>query len=449
MAGYKMTGIFKAYDIRGVYKENIDEDIVYKIGRAYVLKFKPKKVTIGRDCRISSPSLFKALVKGITDEGCDVVDIGLVSTPMMYFSVWNFGYDGGLIISASHNPPKYNGVKMVRKDSIPIGGDTGIYEIEEMIKKLPETLAEQKGKIKQFDVFTPYLKHILNYIDIKKLKKFNIAIDTANGMGGPIAAEFFDNIDCEIIHLFPVLDGTFPNHEANPLKEENVKDLREIVVEKNCDIGIAFDGDADRCSFIDEKGEIVPSDFITALVAKELLKEKKGLKILFDVRCSKVVGDVIKENGGIPGRCKVGHSLVKKQMREQDVKFAGELSSHFYYQDEHYAEAPFFVILKILQLMTEENKLLSELVKPLKKYFQSGEINSKVEDKEKKMKELAEKFSDGKISWMDGITIEYKDWWLNVRPSNTEPYLRLNLEADTRKLMETKRDLVLEFIRTA
>lgn len=443
-----MGSIFKAYDIRGIYGETIDEDIVYNIGRAYVLKFKPKKVTVGRDCRTSSPKLFEALVKGITDQGCDVVDIGLVSTPMMYFSVWNLKYDGGLIISASHNPPKYNGVKMVRKDSIPIGGDTGIYEIEEMIKKgLPAQLSGKKGKVEQLDVFNPYLKHILSYIDISKLKNFNITIDTANGMGGPIAGEFFDELDCKIIHLFPVLDGTFPNHEANPLKEENVKDLRKIVLEKNCSIGIGFDGDADRCSFIDETGEIVPSDFIIALVAKELLKEKKGLKILYDVRCSKVVGDVIKDNGGIPGRCQVGHSLVKKQMREEDVRFAGELSSHFYLQDEHYAEAPFFVILKLLQIMTEQDKPLSELVVPLKKYFQSGEINSKVEDKMGKMKELAEKFKDGKVSWLDGVTVEYDDWWFNVRPSNTEPYLRLNLEADTKELMEEKRDIVLKFIR--
>ncbi len=283
-------------------------------------------------------------------------------------------------------------------------------------------------------------------MDLSKLKKFNIAIDTANGMGGPIAGEFFDNLDADMIHLFPVLDGNFPNHEANPLKEENVEDLRRIVVEKNCDIGIAFDGDADRCSFIDETGEIVPSDFIIALVGKEILKDNPGSKILYDVRCSRVVGEVIEKNGGITGRCPVGHSLVKKVMRDNNVKFAGELSSHFYYQDEHYAEAPFFVILKIFQIMTEEDKPLSELVEPLKKYSQSGEINSKVEDKKGKMKELAEKFKQGKVSWMDGVTVEFDKWWFNVRPSNTEPYLRLNLEAETKELMEEKRDMVLKVI---
>ncbi|MBT3720010.1 phosphomannomutase/phosphoglucomutase [archaeon] len=442
-----MGGIFKAYDIRGIYGETINEDIVYRIGRAYVLKFKTKKITIGRDCRISSPKLFEALVRGVTDQGCDVLDIGLVSTPMMYFSVWKFKHDGGIVITASHNPPKYNGLKMVREDSIPIGGETGIYEIEEMIKDLPSELPEKKGIVADFNVFDPYLEHITNYMDLTKLKKFNIAIDTANGMAGPIAAVFFDKLDCDLIHMYPVLDGNFPNHEANPLKEENVEDLKKIVIEKKCDIGIAFDGDSDRCSFVDEKGQIVPSDYVIALVAKEMLKEHKGKTILYDVRCSRIVGKVIKDNGGKTGRCPVGHSLVKKQMREQDIYFAGELSSHFYYQEEHYAEAPFFVILKILQIMTEENKPLSELVEPLKVYSHTGEINSKVEDKSGKMKELAEKFSDGNVSYLDGVTVEYTDWWFNVRPSNTEPYLRLNLEADTKELMDEKRDLVLGIIR--
>ncbi len=439
--------IFKAYDIRGIYGENLDEDIVYRIGRAYVLKFKPSKVTVGRDMRNSSPKLWDALVKGITDEGCDVVDIGLVSTPMMYFSVWNFGYEGGLIVSASHNPAKYNGVKMVKKDSVPIGGDTGIYEIGEMISNLPEEMAEKKGKVEKLDVFHPYLEHILSYIDFSKLKKFKIAVDTANGIGGPIASEFFKGINCEFEHLYAELDGQFPNHEANPLKEENNRDVQELVKSMKADIGVAFDGDADRAGFINENGETVPSDLVVALVAKALLKEKPGLKILYDVRCSRVVGDVIKENGGIPGRSKVGHSLVKTQMRKEDAYFAGELSSHFYLQEDYYAEAPFFVIAKLLQLMDEENKTFSQLIEPLQKYFQSGEINSKVEDKQGKMKELAEHYKDAKVSWLDGITVEYDEWWFNVRPSNTEPYLRLNLEANTKELMEEKRDEVLEFIR--
>jgi len=438
--------IFKAYDVRGIYPENIDEDIVYKIGRAYVIKFKPKKITIGRDMRLSSPKLFEALVKGVTDQGCDVVDIGLVSTPAMYYSVWNYGYDGGLMVSASHNPPKYNGVKMVGTGGMPISGETGIYEIGKMIENLDNNLAEKKGSVETLDIMDDYVKHSLEYSDVK-LKKFKIVIDTANGMGGPIVSEFFKHVNCELIHLYPELDGTFPNHEANPLKKENVRDLQKTLLENKADIGVGFDGDADRCSFIDENAEIVPSDLIVALVAKNLLEKEKGLKILYDVRCSKVVGEIINENGGIPGRCRVGHSLVKVQMKNESAKFAGELSSHFYLQDEKYAEAPFFVILKVLELMTKENKTLSELIKPLKKYYQSGEINSKVEDKQGKMKELAEKFKDGKVNWMDGVTIEYDDWWLNVRPSNTEPYLRLNVEANTKEVMEEKRDLVLSIIR--
>lgn len=437
--------IFKAYDIRGIYPHAIDEDIVYKIGRAYVLKFKPKKVTVGRDMRISSPKLFEALKKGIIDQGCDVVDIGLVSTPMMYFSVWNYGYDGGLMTSASHNPPEYNGVKMVKQDSIPIGGDTGIYEIEKMIKSLPE-LPRLKGKMEALDVLNDYVENSLKHKS-SELNKFKVVIDTANAMGGPVCTEFFKKLNITVIHLFKELDGNFPNHEANPLKEENNKMLQEAVVKNNADIGIAFDGDADRVAFIDEKGITIPSDMIIALIAISLLNEEKGSKILYDVRCSKVVGEVIEKHGGIAGRSPVGHSLVKALMRKQNVKFAGELSSHFYLKDEHYSEAPFFVILKVLELMTKRNKKLSELVKPLLKYFQSGEINSKVQDKEGKMKELANRFSDAKVNWMDGVTVEFPDWWFNVRPSNTEPYLRLNLEANIKELMEEKRDLVLDIIK--
>jgi phosphomannomutase len=439
--------IFKAYDVRGVYPSEINEELIYKIGRAYVLKFKPKKITIGRDMRTHSPKLFESLVRGVTDQGCDVVDVGLVSTPMMYYSVWNFGYEGGLMVSASHNPSQYNGVKMVGNGGLPISGETGIYEIGKMTENLSASLAKKKGKIEKLDVFHPYVTHSLKFTDLKKLKKFKIAIDTANGMGGPVAKEFFKHLNCELVHLFPELDGNFPNHEANPLKEENMKDLQDAVKKHKSDIGIEFDGDADRCAFVDEKGEIISCDLIVALVAKAILKEKKGYRILYDVRSSKVVGEVITENGGIAGRCKVGHSLVKTQMKEEKAKFAGELSGHFYLEDEHYAEPPFYIVLKLLDLMTTENKKLSELVSPLKKYFPSGEINSKVEDKEGKMKELEAKFKDAKISWMDGITIEYKDWWMNIRPSNTEPYLRLNLEANTKNLMEEKRDYVLGMIR--
>ncbi len=438
--------IFKAYDIRGLYPETLNEDIIYRIGRAYVIKFKSNKVTVGRDARVSSPSLFKALVKGITDQGCDVVDIGIVTTPMMYFSAWNYPYDGGLMVSASHNPPKYNGVKMVRKGAVPIGGETGIYEIGKMIDNLPDELPEHKGKVESLEIMNDYIKHSLDYLKIP-LKKFKIVIDTANAVGGPVCSEFFNKLDCDFKHLFSELDGTFPNHEANPLKEENVKDLQEVVVKNNADIGIAFDGDGDRCSFIDEQGNSVASDLIITLVAEAILKDNPGKKILADVRCSRIVEEIVDKYGGVSGRCKVGHSLVKAQMKQEGVYFAGELSSHFYLEDEHYAEAPFFVILKVLELMTSENKPLSELIKPLRKYSQSGEINSKVEDKEGKMKELAEKFSDGDVHWLDGVTVNYDNWWFNVRPSNTEPYLRLNLEANTNELMEEKKETVLKIIR--
>ncbi|MFH2021358.1 MAG: phosphomannomutase/phosphoglucomutase [archaeon] len=436
--------IFKAYDIRGIYGKDLDENIVYKIARAYVLKFKPKKVTVGMDGRVSSPSLFKALLKGITDQGCCAVDIGLVTTPMMYYSVWNYGYEGGLMVSASHNPKEYNGVKMVRQEAVPVGGDTGIYEIEKMIEKLPD-LPNEKGIVEKKQIMDDYVRHSLSYGNITK--KFKIVADTANAVGGPLAHKFFTKLGLKFTHLFAELDGTFPNHEANPLKDENLESLKKEVLKQNADIGIAFDGDADRVGFVDEQGNTVTSDMILALVAENILKKTPGKKILADVRCSRIVPEIVKLNKGIPGRCMVGHSLVKKYMKEQDAYFAGELSSHFYLKDEHYAEAPFFVILKVLELMQESGKKLSELVLPLKKYFQTGEINSKVDDKEAKMKEFSLKFKDGKQNWMDGLTVEYDDWWFNVRASNTEPYLRLNLEANKKKLMKEKRDQILSLIR--
>ncbi|NTV23999.1 MAG: phosphomannomutase/phosphoglucomutase [Nanoarchaeota archaeon] len=439
--------IFKAYDIRGVYPSEINEDIIYRIGRAYVIKFKPKKITVGRDMRISSSKLFEALVKGVTDQGCDVVDIGLVTTPMMYYSVWNYKREGGLMVSASHNPSQYNGVKMVGKGGVPISGETGIFEIGEMIGSIKEPLAKKKGTVEKLDLMAEYVSHSLKYGDLSALKRFKIVIDTANAMGGPVSSLFFRKMPCELVHMFSELDGNFPNHEANPLNERNLKSLQEEVLRTKADLGISFDGDADRCAFVDEKGAIIQSDLITGLVAKAILENRKGAKILFDVRSSKVVGEVIKECGGVPGRCKVGHSLVKTQMRLEKAYFAGELSGHYYVEDEHYAEAPFFIVLKILSLMSETGKKMSELAKPLRKYTQSGEINSEVRDKEGKMKELSQKFKDANVSWMDGVTIEYPDWWANIRPSNTEPFLRLNLEADTKKKMEEKRDMMLKLIR--
>jgi phosphomannomutase len=352
------------------------------------------------------------------------------------------------MVSASHNPSQYNGVKMVAKGGLPVSGETGIYEIGKMIDSLPELKSKKKGKVEKLEIMKDYVAHSLKRIDVKKLRHFNIVIDTANAMGGPVSAEFFKHLDCELTHLYPELDGRFPNHEANPLKEETLKVLKETVKKKKADLGIAFDGDSDRCGFVDEKGETIGCDLISALVAKALLEDKKGARMLFDVRSSKVIGEIIKDNGGTPGRCMVGHSLVKTQMKKENAYFAGELSGHYYFQSENYAEAPFLTVLNILKLMTEEKKKLSELVTPLKKYFQSGEINSTVEDKEGKMKEIAAKFKEGKVSWMDGVTVEFEDYWFNVRPSNTEPLLRLNLEANTKKMMEEKRDLVLKIIKS-
>jgi len=439
--------IFKAYDVRGIYPDELDEELAYKTGRAFITFLKVNKVAVSQDMRKSSNSLKKELIRGITDQGADVIEVkGLCSTPRSYFACWFLKSKGSIMVTASHNPGKYNGFKFTREKAIPISGDTGIKDIEKLVLKNKFKDVKKKGKVVKKDITLDYKKHILKFIDVKKIKKLKVVIDAGNGMGGRDMELVLGKLPLKVVKLYFKPDGSFPNHEANPLKEENLKDIKKKVLSEKADFGIAIDGDADRVFFIDENSETIPADFITCLIAEEILKKNKG-KVLFDLRSSWVVKEVIEKNKGKAGMCRVGHAFIKEQMRREKAIFAGELSGHFYFKDNFYTDSAIIAALKVIQIISLKGKKLSSLVEPLKKYYASGEINSKVKDKKGKMKELAKKYSSGKISWLDGVRVDFKDWWFNVRASNTEPLLRLNLEAKTKKLMEEKRDEVLGVIR--
>jgi len=441
-------GIFKAYDIRGLYPEELNEDGAYAIGRALVVHTGARKVAVGMDMRESSPSLRNALTRGITDQGADVVDIGLVSTPMTYFASWNLDVDAAVMVTASHNPAQYNGMKFCLKGAVPIGEGNGMEEIRDMAVEGEFAEVSQKGTVEENqNLKDDYIDYVAGFFKPGVGKK-KVVIDFANGMGiadKDVYARFKDDI--EAIPLFDELDGNFPNHEANPLKTETLGALQAEVLENGADLGIAYDGDADRVGFVDEKGEIIPMDYMIALLAKEVLKKYPGGKILMDLRSSNAVKEVIEEAGGSVERSRVGHSLIKKQMREVQAVFAGELSGHYFFEENSKAEMATLAAMMLLNLMNATGKKMSELTAELKRYFHSGEINSEVADKDAVMAKLKELYKDGKLDERDGIRIDFPDWWFNVRASNTEPKLRLNLEANTKEMMEEKRDEVLGVIR--
>jgi len=449
--------IFKAYDIRGRYPEQINEDLVYKIGRAYSTFLskensqKKLNIVVSSDMRLSSPSLKKNLIEGIIDSGFNVIDIGLATTPTFYFAVAFYGYDGGLQVSASHNPKEYNGLKMVRKRSFPISGEGGIYEIRDIVKNESFIrVSSTKGEIiKKEGVLEMEVKEESKGINLEKIKPFKIAIDAANSMGAVDIKEIFKSLPCEVVEMNFELDGTFPVHQADPLKRENMKFVQDKVLKVEADLGISIDGDGDRYFFVDEKGETIPQSILRGLMAQIAIKENPSSTVCYDIRPGKITKDMIEEVGGKAVVTKVGHSLIKEKMIELDAVFGGESSGHFFYKfDFGTFEAPTTLIRKFLVYISEQNKPLSEIVKPYKKYFHSGEINTEVEDKEGKMKEIAERYSDGKISHLDGVTIEYPDYWFTVRPSNTEPLLRFIIEARTKEKMEQKRDEIINIIKS-
>lgn len=440
--------IFKAYDIRGIYPTDIDEDAVYKIGRAMVQYLGAKKIVVGRDIRESSPALFENLAKGITDQGADVYNIGLATTPMVYFASGKLDVDGGVALTASHNPAEWAGMKICRSEAAPVGENSGLFEIRNLAIKGEFSEVGRKGEvIQKEDIKQEYFDYILSFAKLGD-KKYKVVIDTANAMGIldlEIYKKLSENI--EITTLYDNLDGKFPNHEANPLKIETLESLQKKVIEIGADLGISYDGDGDRIGFVDEKGEIISMDLITAMLSKIVLKKHPGGKIYYDLRSSRSVKEVIEENGGIAEECPVGHAKIKKLMRDNGFIFAGELSGHYFFEENFKAEIATLAAIFLLNSMVETDEKMSELVRDVKRYFHSGEINSEVEDKDAVIAKLKEKYSDGKITGLDGVKIDFSDWWLNVRPSNTEPVLRLNLEANTKELMEEKRDEVLGIIR--
>ncbi len=445
--------IFKAYDVRGLYPAEVNEEAARQIGRGFVAYLDAKRIAVSRDMRVSSPSVAAAFIEGAREQGADVVDYGMLATDMMYFAVARDGHDGGAQITASHNPKQYNGIKLVRREAFPLSGEAGLTEIRDMIVAgtLPAPAATP-GSLSQMEVVDDYITHVMSFIDPSIVKPFNVVLDAGSGMGGLVAPRLFDLLPCRTTRLCFDIDGTFPNHEANPLIEENRVDITERVIRERADIGIAWDGDADRCFFIDGTGEFIAGDFVTALLAEAFLLRHPGAKVVYDVRASYAVKDTVERYGGTALMNRVGHAFFKRRMREEGAIFGGEVTGHYYFRDNFFADNGFIPALLMLELMSRKGQTLHELLAPLRdKYFISGEINTKMPDMrivDEKIDALNARYVDGKTYTMDGVSVEYPDWHFNVRASNTEPLIRLNLEATTQAMMEAKRDEVLAFIRS-
>ena len=445
--------IFKAYDIRGIYPGEINEDTARAIGAAFVAYLKAARVAVGRDMRLSSPVLAAAFIDGATAQGAEVTDYGMIPTDMLYFAVARDRHDGGVEITASHNPKQYNGMKMVRREAFPLSGDEGIAEIREMIAgdAIPVP-ARRRGSVATKNALDEYVHHVLSFIDPSIVRPFNVVLDAGSGMGGLVAPMLFDRLPCRTTRLCFEIDGRFPNHEANPLIAENRRDLVERVVAEQADVGIAWDGDADRCFFIDGSGEFVPGDFITALLAEAFLLKHPGSGIIYDLRASYAVKDIVARYKGTALMNRVGHAFFKRRMRETNAIFGGEVTGHYYFRDNFYADNGFVPALLILELMSKKGVPLRDLLQPLaSRYFISGEINTKLPSMAlvpEKLDQIAARFADGRQYKLDGLSVEYPEWHFNVRPSNTEPLLRLNLEATTPELMAMKRDEVVALIRS-
>ncbi len=445
--------VFKAYDVRGLYPSEITEDLFYQLGRAFIAYLGPGTYAVSRDMRVSSPSLSKAFIDGAVKQGGTIIDYGLIGTDQMYFAVAADKLDGGAQITASHNPGEYNGCKMVRKEAFPLSGEAGIKEMKEMILAgsipAPPTTP---GSVQTRDVMARYVEHVMSFVDEASIKPFNVVLDAGSGVGGIVAPRLFDRLPCKTTRLCFGVDGTFPNHEANPLIEENRADITAEVIRQKADIGIAWDGDADRCFFIDGSGEFIAGDFITALLAESFLMKTPGQTVIYDVRASYAVKDIVAKYGGTALMNRVGHAFIKARMREENAVFGGEVTGHYYFRDNFYADNGFIPALLILELMSKKGMSLRDLLRPLReKYFISGEINTKVASMDiaaKKIEELKTRYADGRPYDLDGVSAEYPDWHFNVRMSNTEPLLRLNLEGLTPAIMEQRRDEVLGVIRS-
>lgn len=442
-----MEKIFKSYDVRGIYPEEIDEAIAEKIGRAIVLHLQAKSIAIGRDTRMSSPPLFEALAKGITEAGADVVDLGLTTTPMVYYAGYALDVDGCISLTASHNPPQYNGFKICSKGPIPMGLGSGLEKIEELVRADNFSPASKKGSIDRHDISREYHQFIASFIDFGD-KTFSISIDTANAMG-ILDLSLWRSLSPKVTIrdvLYGDFDPTFPNHEANPLKAETLQELQTSVRTHKADIGIAYDGDGDRIGFIDENGDIVPMDIVTALLARAVLARYPGATILYDLRSSRSVKEEIEREGGVAHECRVGHAHIKRQMRDEDARLAGELSGHYYFGEGYYAEMGSLPAIYLLNAMAKTGMPLSKLWRSLCRYAHSGEINFTVPDTARVLERITDAYPDGEHTKIDGIKVSYPDWWFSVRASNTEPLVRLNLEAKTEAAMREHRDALTKLI---
>ena len=444
--------IFKAYDIRGTYPEQLDEGVARDIGRAFVnhLGLSGSRVVVARDMRLSGDDLQEAFIGGVTEAGADVLDLGMVSTDALYFAVGHLEEPGGAMITASHNPKNYNGFKLCREKAIALSGESGIGQIRDLITsgKLPEP-AEYPGSVERTDIAEDYAEHCLNFIETEGLRPLKIVVDAGNGMAGKMLPPLFEKLPFEYVPMYFELDGSFPNHPPNPIEPENVKELQERVRSEGADFGVAFDGDADRCFIVNEKGGTIDGDILAALIAKNVLEKEPGATIIYSAVCSKAFPELVRREGGTPVRTKAGHSIIKPQMRERDAAFGGEHSAHFYFRNNFFADSGIIAMLTVAELVGRQEGPISDLISPIDPYFRSGEINSEVADSAATLQKVEDHFAENeaaKMDHLDGLTVDLGDWWFNLRPSNTEPLLRLNVEANDATTLERRRDEVLGLI---
>ena len=442
--------VFKAYDVRGLYPSQLDEDGAYRIGRAFVEHFEPRAIAVGRDMRLSSEAMSRAVVEGAADGGSDVLDLGLVGTEMVYHAVGELGLEGGICVTASHNPKEYTGMKIVRRGALPVGGDSGLAEIRARAEAGFGDVVE-RGSVRDEDVWPSFVSKVLSFVDAEEIRPLRVVIDAANGMAGVMLPPVLERLpQLEVVRCYFEPDGSFPNHEPNPLLPENREFIVRKAMEERADLGVAYDGDADRCFFVDDTGAFVPGDFVTALIAETMLEAAPGEKVIYDVRASWAVPEAIERAGGIALVNRVGHAFIKQRMRKEDAVFAGEVSAHYYFRDFSQADTGVVPFLVMLGLLSKRGRKLSEILAPYReRFFLTGEINTPVADVPLKLQELKELYTaeGGRVSHLDGISIDFDDWHFNVRPSNTEPLLRLNLEALSDELMAEKRDEVLALMR--
>jgi phosphomannomutase len=444
------ASIFKAYDIRGIYPAQIDGELARRVGRAFIDYLGAKRIAVGRDARASSPEIAAGFIKGARSQGAEVVDVGTVGTDLLYYAVASADLEGGAIITASHNPKEWNGIKMVRRGALALSGDSGIKEIKQALVagRFADVPAGEGPPTRTQNIIEGYARHCLSFIDVSKVKPILAVLDTGNGMGAVGAEAIFKSLPVRTVKLYFELDGTFPNHPPDPLEEANRREIMARVKREGADIGIAWDGDADRCFFIDDTGAFVPGDFVTALLGEAFCRKEPGARIVYDVRASRAVRDRVEAAGGKALMNRVGHAFFKKRMREEGGVFGGEVSGHFYFRENWFADNGMIPALLVLEMLGREGRRLSEILAPLReRYHISGEINSKVGDVEAALRRIEERYKDARITKLDGVSVDYDDWHFNVRPSNTEPLLRLNLEAYSDAEMRRRRDEVLAIIR--